>query len=93
MWYFYLVWLKGSFQSALHESDGWVRLMTVQSYDVVVLEDSQSLSELFLVQLSVGVQPVNLIFFSFLLNEIEEISVFEPLRLDFVFVFSLKWGK
>tara|TARA_B110000285_G_scaffold200110_1_gene233768 strand:- start:838 stop:1041 length:204 start_codon:yes stop_codon:yes gene_type:complete len=67
--------------------------MTVQSYDVVVLEDSQSLSELFLVQLSVGVQPVNLIFFSFLLNEIEEISVFEPLRLDFVFVFSLKWGK
>ena len=89
MWYFYLVWLKGSFQSALHESDGWVRLMTVQSYDVVVLEDSQSLSELLLVQLSVSVQPINLVFFSFVLNEIEEISVLEPLRLDFVLVFSL----
>ena len=67
--------------------------MTVQSYDVVVLKDSQSLSELLLVQLSVSVQPINLVFFSFVLNEIEEISVLEPLRLDFVPVFSLYLNK
>ena len=79
----------GSIQSALHESDCWVRLMTVQSYDVVVLQDSQSLSELLLVQFGVSVQPVNLIIFSFLLNEIEQISVLEPLGLHFVLVFSL----
>ena len=74
----------------MNKSDGWVRLVTIQSYDVVVFQHSQSLSEFFLVQLGVSLQSVNLIFFSFILDEIEQISVLQSLRRHFGFVFSLE---
>ena len=70
----------------LNESDCWVRLMAIESNDVVVLEHSEGLPELLLVDLGHARHSA---FFAFLVQVVEQVAVLETLVVDFGCIFFL----